>query len=115
MVASLSSLSSSAQASSYYEADDYHAEGGAAPSRWQGSGAAALGLEGEVDPERFRQLLDGVLSDHVALGARRDEGRQHRPGWDLTLSAPKSISIMALVAGDRRLHAAHAEIGRAHV
>ncbi|ACL93939.1 conjugative relaxase [Caulobacter vibrioides] len=108
MVASLSSLSSSAQASSYYEADDYHAEGGAAPSRWQGSGAAALGLEGEVDPERFRQLLDGVLSDHVALGARRDEGRQHRPGWDLTLSAPKSISIMALVAGDRRLHAAHA-------
>jgi conjugative relaxase-like TrwC/TraI family protein len=108
MVASLSSLSSSAQASHYYEADDYHAEDGAAPSLWQGSGAARLGLEGEVDPARFRRLLDGVLSDQVALGAKREEGRQHRPGWDLTLSAPKSVSIMALVAGDRRLDAAHA-------
>lgn len=108
MVASLSSLSSSAQAASYYEADDYYAEDGAAPSRWQGSGAARLGLEGEVDPDRFRQLLEGVLPDGVTLGARREDGRQHRPGWDLTFSAPKSVSVMALVAGDRRLDEAHA-------
>ncbi len=108
MVASLSSLSNSAQASSYYEADDYYAEDGAAPSRWQGSGAARLGLEGEVDPDRFRQLLDGVLPDGAMLGAKREDGRQHRPGWDLTFSAPKSVSVMALVAGDRRLDEAHA-------
>lgn len=108
MVASLSSLSSSAQASSYYEADDYYAEDGAAPSRWQGSGAVLLGLEGEVDADRFRQLLEGELSDGTMLGARREDGREHRPGWDLTFSAPKSVSVMALVAGDRRLDEAHA-------
>jgi len=108
MVASLSSLSSSAQAASYYEADDYYAEDGAAPSRWQGSGAALLGLEGEVDPDRFRQLLEGALPNGVVLGAKREDGRQHRPGWDLTFSAPKSVSVMALVAGDRRLDEAHA-------
>jgi conjugative relaxase-like TrwC/TraI family protein len=109
MVASLSSLSSSAQAASYYEADDYYAEDSAAPSLWQGSGAAFLGLEGEVDPEQFRRLLDGHLPTGQTLGAHREGGRQHRPGWDLTFSAPKSVSIMALVAGDRRLDAAHAQ------
>lgn len=108
MVASLSSLSSSAQAASYYDADDYYAEDGAAPSRWQGSGATLLGLEGEVDPEQFRQLLEGALPDGAALGSKREDGRQHRPGWDLTFSAPKSVSVMALVAGDRRLDEAHA-------
>src|SRR3546814_19306157 len=34
------------------------------------------------------------------------------PGWDVTLSAPKSVSIMAEVAGDRRLIAAHGEAVR---
>jgi conjugative relaxase-like TrwC/TraI family protein len=29
--------------------------------------------------------------------------REHVCGWDMTLSAPKSVSVMALVAGDRRL------------
>ena len=49
MVASVAALSSAAQASSYYEADDYYSEGGEAPSAWQGEGAKALGLTGEVD------------------------------------------------------------------
>lgn len=109
MVASLSSLSSSAQAAIYYEADDYYAEGGGAPSAWLGSGANGLGLEGEVDPHQFRTLLEGVLPDGATLGTHRDGERQHRPGWDLTFSAPKSVSVMALVAGDRRLIQAHTE------
>ena len=44
MVASVSALTSSAQASSYYEADDYYAEGGLSPSEWQGAGAEALNV-----------------------------------------------------------------------
>lgn len=48
MVASVSALTSSAQAASYYEADDYYSEGGLSPSEWQGAGAEALGLSGEV-------------------------------------------------------------------
>src|SRR3546814_16443885 len=48
MVASVSALTSSAQASSYYEADDYYAEGGLSPSEWQGAGAQALGQIGRA-------------------------------------------------------------------
>lgn len=108
MVASVSALTSSAQASSYYEADDYYAEGGLSPSEWHGKGAKELGLSGEVDRDQFRELLDGKIGDQQ-LGTFRDGQLEHRPGWDVTLSAPKSVSIMAEVAGDRRLIAAHGE------
>ena len=108
MVASVSALTSSAQARSYYEADDYYAEGGLSPSEWQGQGAEELGLSGEVDREQFRDLLDGRIGEQQ-LGTFRDGQLEHRPGWDVTLSAPKSVSIMAEVAGDRRLIAAHGE------
>lgn len=117
MVASVSALTSSAQASSYYEADDYYAEGGLSPSEWQGAGAEALGLSGEVDRDQFRDLLDGKVAGEQ-LGTFRDGQLEHRPGWDVTLSAPKSVSIMAEIAGDRRLIAAHGEAVRtamAHV
>lgn len=108
MVASVSALTSSAQASSYYEADDYYAEGGLSPSEWRGAGAEELGLTGEVDREQFRELLDGRIGEQQ-LGTFRDGQLEHRPGWDVTLSAPKSVSIMAEVAGDRRLIAAHGQ------
>lgn len=108
MVASVSALTSSAQAASYYEADEYYAEGGLSPSEWQGAGAEALGLSGEVDRDQFRELLDGRIGDQQ-LGTYRDGHLEHRPGWDVTLSAPKSVSIMAEVAGDRRLIAAHGQ------
>ncbi len=108
MVASVSALISSTQASSYYEADDYYAEGGLSPSEWQGAGAEALGLSGEVDRDQFRELLDGRICDQQ-LGTYRGGQLEHRPGWDVTLSAPKSVSIMAEVAGDRRLIAAHGQ------
>ncbi|NMN06461.1 MULTISPECIES: MobF family relaxase [unclassified Novosphingobium] len=117
MVASVSALTSSAQAASYYEADDYYAEGGLAPSQWQGQGAAALGLAGEVDRAQFHALLDGQVAGQQ-LGTMRGGNREHRPGWDITLSAPKSVSIMAEVAGDRRLIAAHGaavQVAMAHV
>jgi conjugative relaxase-like TrwC/TraI family protein len=34
---------------------------------------------------------------------------EHRAGWDATFSAPKSISLTALVGDDRRIRAAHRE------
>jgi conjugative relaxase-like TrwC/TraI family protein len=106
MVASVSALSSAGQAASYYEADDYYAEGGLAPSEWFGEAAAALGLAGEVDRDDFAGLLEGRVAGQQ-LGTARDGTVEHRPGWDITLSAPKSVSIMAEVAGDKRLLAAH--------
>lgn len=108
MVASVSALSSAGQAASYYEADDYYAEGGLAPSEWQGEGTETLGLSGEVDREQFKELLEGKVAGEQ-LGTTRDGKLEHRPGWDVTLSAPKSVSIMAEVAGDRRLVGAHSE------
>jgi conjugative relaxase-like TrwC/TraI family protein len=107
MVATISGISSSSQAASYYEADDYYSEGGLAPSAWQGKGAEALDLEGPVDRDQFKALLDGVLPSGQVLGTVRNGEREHRPGWDLTFSAPKSVSVMALVAGDKRLISAH--------
>lgn len=106
MVASVSALTNAGQAASYYEADDYYAEGGLAPSEWFGEAAGALGLEGEVDREQFAALLEGQVGGKQ-LGTRRDGKVEHRPGWDITLSAPKSVSIMAEVAGDKRLISAH--------
>lgn len=117
MVASVSALTSSGQAASYYEADDYYAGDGLSPSEWQGKGAEELGLSGDVDRDRFRDLLDGKVADQQ-LGTARDGKLEHRPGWDVTLSAPKSVSIMAEVAGDRRLVAAHGaavKVALAHV
>ena len=113
MVATIGAIGSSAAASSYYEADDYYADGGISPSEWQGEGAKALGLSGEVSRETFRAMLDGTLPDGQQLGTMREGKLQHRPGWDITLSAPKSVSIMAEVAGDRRLVAAHANAVKA--
>ncbi len=117
MVASVFALTSSAQAASYYEADDYYSEGGVSPSEWQGAGAEALHLSGEVDHDQFRDLLEGKVAGEQ-LGTFREGQLEHRPGWDVTLSAPKSVSIMAEVAGDRRLIAAHGQAVRtamAHV
>lgn len=107
MVASVSALTSAGQAASYYEADDYYAEGGFAPSEWFGEAAASLGLSGEVDRVEFAELLEGRVAGQQ-LGTTRDGKVEHRPGWDITFSAPKSVSIMAEVAGDKRLIAAHA-------
>jgi conjugative relaxase-like TrwC/TraI family protein len=108
MVASVSALTSAAQATNYFEIDDYYAEGGLSPSEWQGRGARELGLSGEVDRETFRELLKGQVSGQQ-LGTVRNGELEHRPGWDVTLSAPKSVSIMAEVAGDRRLIEAHGQ------
>ncbi|AOF98646.1 conjugative relaxase domain protein (plasmid) [Blastomonas sp. RAC04] len=108
MVASVSVLTSSAQASSYYEADDYYADDGLSPSRWLGKGAEHLGLSGDVDRDVFRELLEGKVGGQQ-LGTMKDGQLEHRPGWDVTLSAPKSVSIMAEVAGDRRLIDAHGQ------
>lgn len=107
MVATIFALKSAAAAASYYENDDYYSEKGDAPSEWFGKGAAEQGLNGEVDRAAFVQALDGMTADGKQLGTKREGELQHRAGWDMTFSAPKSVSIMAEVAGDRRLFGAH--------
>lgn len=107
MVATLAKLTDPAAALGYYEADDYYVGDAKAPSAWHGRGAARLALRGEVEPETFSAMLHGKLPDGTVLGTVRKGVHQHKAGWDLTFSAPKSVSVMALVAGDRRLLDAH--------
>ena len=108
MVARVVPITDAAKAGHYYEqVDDYYAEHGTAPSGYHGRGANALGLHGEVDPGEFVSLLKGELPTGQVLGNTRAGARQHAPGWDCTMSAPKSVSTLALVAGDRRLIDAH--------
>lgn len=93
----------------YYEdgADDYYAKEGEV-NEWQGAGAEALGLHGAVDPARLRELLSGKVMKGVQIsrGSTRSDSKE-RIGIDLTFSAPKSVSMQALIAGDPALIKAH--------
>ncbi|WP_323810232.1 MobF family relaxase [Sphingobium baderi] len=91
----------------YYTVGDYYTKGSDEHIEWAGKIASELGLEGSVDPAMFRDLLAGKVAG-VQLGRRRADGSiQHHPGWDFAVNAPKSVSIMALVAQDQRVLEAH--------
>ncbi len=109
MVASLSAIQSAGAAASYFkQVDDYYHGEEMAPSAWFGYGVQRLGLNGQPDSRSFQDLLSGKLPDGRQLGRIGKDGRiEHKPGWDLTFSAPKSVSIMGLVEGDERLIRAH--------
>lgn len=98
-----------AGAAHYFEsADDYYGKEGHR-GEWIGQGVADLGLDGAraIDRDTFKQLLDGQLPDGRRLRVGRTHGSKDRKGIDFTFSAPKSVSIQALVRGDPRLVAAH--------
>ena len=113
MVASIGAIASPAQGVTYYERDGYYAKDDPEHLRcsaWAGKGAEAAGLSGTVDPDAFRDVLEGTVPDGSGrkLGRRdRDGVVHHRPGRDITLSAPKSVSLAALVGGDERIVAVH--------
>src|SRR6478609_6494154 len=104
---SIGAVRSSMAAASYFAKDNYYTQHEEGPSHWFGAGAEKLGLMGEVEAGRFKELLEGRIDADTLLGRGTGEQRQHRHGWDLTFSAPKSVSLAALVGGDERLVAAH--------
>ncbi|MDE0803661.1 MAG: relaxase domain-containing protein [Acidimicrobiales bacterium] len=79
--------------------EDYYSGAGEIEGRWLGRGAERLGLLGEVDSEALKVLLAGYDPiDHDRRLAGRP-GLPHTPGWDLTFSAPKSVSILYGLGG----------------
>jgi conjugative relaxase-like TrwC/TraI family protein len=91
-------------------------------SEWQGRLAQKWNLSGAVEAEHFARLSEGQhphtdvqLVRHQV--SRTYEGKfgkevtsaEHRAGWDATFSAPKSVSLTALVGGDDRVREAHRE------
>lgn len=76
----------------------YAVDGGERPGEWMGEGAKRLGLSGEVLPESLRNLFKGLHPDGtkqlINLSAIRKD-LEHVPAWDLTLSPPKDVSLLA--------------------
>lgn len=72
-------------------AEDYYLNVGEAPGRWLGSAARAIGLDGVVNADDLRAVLAG---DNPISGAQLRATKAALPGLDLTLSAPKSISLV---------------------
>ncbi|MCW0137697.1 relaxase domain-containing protein [Escherichia coli] len=46
-------------------------------------------MQGSVDKDVFTRLLEGRLPDGADLSRMQDGSNKHRPGYDLTFSAPK--------------------------
>jgi conjugative relaxase-like TrwC/TraI family protein len=96
---------------------DYYDQNRTVKGQWHGRGAELVGLKGEVTSEDFeavRQGLDPRTGDFLRQrhGADRtasngEEQSKARSLYDMTFSAPKSVSVMAIVGGDERLVAAH--------
>ena len=91
-------------------------------SEWQGRLAEQWGLQGGVGSEHFARLSEGqhphteeqLVRHQVSRTYEGKFGREvtsveHRAGWDATFSAPKSVSLTALVGGDDRVRQAHRE------
>ena len=73
--------------------DEYYLGAGEAPGVWHGRWAAELGLEGVVDHDHLRALLD---ARHPDTGADLVAGQRERTvkAFDATFSAPKSASLL---------------------
>ena len=103
----------SAEQGYYSQQNQIHGE-------WHGRLAAEWGLRGEVSEEQFNRLANGqhaVTSEQLvrhreSFEYQNENGEavksmEHRAGWDATFSAPKSVSLTALVGGDQRVREAH--------
>jgi len=101
--------------------DDYYSGAGEAPGTWIGRGSQALGLHGHVEAERFNALVAGMDPSDPQLRrtllskerkSRVINGKRHDPvaAYDLTFSAPKSVSVLFATADP---HTAR-ELVRAH-
>ncbi len=107
---------SAGQAQSYHAEEfgnareNYYTEAEQIRGEWHGRLAEQWGLRGEVREEHFQRLSEGQhpitgeqLIRHQAAREymnRRGEkvsAMEHRAGWDATFSAPKSVSLTALV------------------
>jgi conjugative relaxase-like TrwC/TraI family protein len=100
--------------------EDYYAGEGEAPGEWYGQGAAALGLNGEIDPDDLTAVLRSEYGELKGMSNRVGPGHspysggtatvRRRPGWDFCFRAPKSVSLI-YAFGDER---ARKEVIEAH-
>ena len=101
---SIEPLKSAEGAASYYlDVVNYYANDSKSV-RWLGEGAKVLGIHGQtVEKDQMLALLKGNLPDGTQLGRIDKDGIHHRPGFDMTVTAPKSFSILLESGADPRL------------
>jgi conjugative relaxase-like TrwC/TraI family protein len=117
---------SSTQAQTYHAKEftaaeqNYWKEEDTIQGEWRGKLAEEFGLSDGVGPLEFSRLAEGqhpatgeqLVQHRVAHEYKTEDGRtvtpvEHRAGWDATFSAPKSVSLTALVGGDDEVREAH--------
>lgn len=119
---------SASQAQNYHQKEftsreqNYWSQRGEIAGEWQGRLAASFGLHGPISGQDFARLSQGqhpetgeqIVKQRTSYQYQDGNGKtvkttEHRAGWDATFSAPKSVSLTALVGGDTRVRAAHRE------
>src|SRR5271156_6543477 len=119
---------SAGQAQTYHKEEfanakeNYYSEGDHIRGEWHGKLAKEWGLQGEVREEHFGRLAHGqhpltgeqlvrhqTAREYVNGRGETVSTMEHRAAWDATFSAPKSVSLTALVGGDDRVRQAHRE------
>ena len=77
--------------------DEYYVRG-EERGYWVGKGAESLGLSGDVAAEDLHAVLEGrsPFDGASMLAGSASKGRS-RPGFDLTFSAPKGVSLLGLL------------------
>lgn len=92
---SIEPLKSASGAANYYLKVVNYYSNDANSMRWLGEGAKTLNIYNKsVEQGLMLDLLNGRLPDGTQLGKMTQAGIQHRPGFDMTVSAPKSFSIL---------------------
>ena len=102
--------------------ENYYTQGDQIRGEWHGRLAGQWGLRGEVHEEHFQRLSEGqhpmsgeqlvrhqTAREYVNKHGEKVSPMEHRAGWDATFSAPKSVSLTALVGADERVREAHRE------
>lgn len=77
----------------YYVDEDYYLTDDQPAGIWIGRGAIALGISGREVGEDYHSIMRG-FSPNGKTALCSVPGESHQPGWDLTFSAPKSVSIV---------------------
>ena len=83
---------------------DYYAGRGEAPGRWDGAAARALGLSGEVTEDALRAVLEGC-NPYTGADLGRRWGSHRIAAFDVTFSAPKSVTLLYALGDDATRHA----------
>src|ERR1700740_2094715 len=102
--------------------ENYYSEGDRIRGEWHGKLAEQWGLHGEVREDQFHRLSEGqhpitgeqlirhqAAREYMNRHGEKVSAMEHRAGWDATFSAPKSVSLTALVGADHDVRQAHRE------